>query len=196
MFVGLSLATIAITGVTNLWVNNRLLTDLAEKGYEVKQDKKHEFSKEVHNLNVLNFIPFVNLIYMIKNNGNKYANRDVHFANLIKKGAIDRLDPDKNDALRATSEKKRKWKVLKWRVKERLGKSEIVTQTDLHPETKARPVRKVACAIKNIICIDKNKTKAQRREDKLRAIVASCDEDTQKMLEALLAKQEEKGKSK
>ena len=199
MLIPIALASLAVTGIVNLRVNHNMITDLAEKGFAIKKDKKNEFTHAVKTFSILNFIPLVNIGYTLLHNGSMYKNRDAIFGELIKKGAIERLDPTKNEALKNTPEERRSLKVLKWRIRENLGKDPI-TESDINPDyegTMATCARGVTSAIRNIFFINPERNQETKRQERLRRVLSDTDEETQKMLDALIANKEaDRGKSR
>ena len=193
-----ALATIVAAGAMNLRANNRLIKNLAEKGYSLSEEGSKQFKGAVNDIDWINLIPVVNVFYQFYHSGNKHANQREIFADLATHGGLEKIDETKNQVLKATEAKKRGKTVMKWRIREALGLDPI-TERDRKKITGADRATKVKSAARAIFMEPgKNwgKTKAEKREDRIRQLLASADEDTLKMLDELLAKDSTKGKGK
>lgn len=193
-----ALATIIAAGAMNLRANNRLIKNLAEKGYSLKKEESCQFKRAVHDIDWLNLIPVLNLFYQFGHSGRKARDQSVIFADLATHGALERIDETKNQVLKATAPKKRGKTVMKWRIREALGLDPI-TERDKKKITGADRATKVRAAGRAVFLEPgKNwgRTRTQRREDRIKSLLAGADEDTLKMLDELLAKDKSTGKSK
>jgi hypothetical protein len=195
-----AIATIIASGVINLRTNNKMLTKLAEKGYTVKDGNVGTFKRAVHDIDLLNLVPGVNIVYALAHNANKYSNMNVTFGSLAKEGNLEKITEDKNNVLKAHSDTCARRKVImKWRIRERLGLDPI-TNGDRRKTAGADITSKVKNGARAVFATPGRgwgRTAEEKRKEKLRNLVASADEDTKKMLAGLLAEEEnKKGKSK
>ena len=181
-----AVASIIASTVLNLKCNNKLLTDLAKKGYTLKPGEMPAFRKEVKDVRLMNFIPFVNLGYTFVHSVNKYANRDAHFGNLIMADKIDRISTEKNDRLKAVKEEDRQKAMMKMRTRERLGLDAV----SLRERTGATHAAKVKAKHElreqhKYERIAKHNPEILRKKAMME-VLSEEDEKTKAMLEAIL----------
>lgn len=195
-----ALATIIAAGAMNLRANNRLIKTLAERGYQLKRSESCQFKSAVKDHDWINLIPVINLFYQFGHSANK-GNADgqrVIFSDLAANGALERLDDTKNQVLKKTDATKRGKTVMKWRIRETLGMDPI-TNRDRKLITGATLGSKVKSRARTVF-LEPGKgwgrTAAEKREDRIRRLLSTADEDTLRMLDELLPKTGTKGKGK
>ena len=181
-------ATIIASAVINLKCNNKLLTDLAKKGYALKKGEMPAFRKEVKDIKFMNLIPIVNIGYSLVHSSKKYANRDAHFGNLIMADKIERIDSEKNDRLKAVSDIKRQKAMMKMRTRERLGLDAV----SLRERTGATHAAKVKAKHElreqhKYERIAKHNPEILRKKAMME-VLSEEDEKTKAMLEAILSR--------
>ena len=184
-----AVATIIASSVINLRINNNMLTDLAKKGYTLKQGEMPAFRKEVKDINILNFIPIINLGYVFIHGGTKYANRQAHFGNLIMNGKIEEISKEKNDYLKQVDDKKRPRVMMRMRIREALGMDAVSEKHKTGATKVSRAERKKAKA--------QSRSMDYRRRQALLDVLSELDDKTKKMFEQLVdSNAEAKGRSK
>ena len=189
IYAGLALASIVGSVILNLRVNNRMLTNLAKKGYELKKGEMPAFKKEIKDIDILNFIPLINIGYTFFHGSTKYANCEAHFANLIAQGKVERISKEKNDVLKETKPEKREKAFMSMRTREHLGLDPISTRE----KTGAKIARKVK-AHSDKVREKEEERKTAKEDERLKSILDLLkdeDEETRrKVLEALSKKGE------
>ena len=185
-----ALATIIAAGAMNLRANNRLIKTLAERGYQLKRSESCQFKSAVRDHDWLNLIPVINLFYQFghsANKGNPTGQRAI-FGELAANGALERLDETKNEVLKKTDARKRGKTVMKWRIREALGLDPITNRDRqlIAGATLGSKVKSVARTVFREPGRGWGRSPQQKREERIRQLLASADEDTLREFEELL----------